>query len=91
MHFATPEASWNVAGGEARNERNHRIAREEDCAPEGALGSVIMRPSAPCRGAILRMSRIRWFPLVPRFTTGYIPIVPPGHRAVSAAHFLKSS
>jgi len=36
MHFATPEASWNVVVGEARNERNHRIAEKKTCAPKGA-------------------------------------------------------
>ena len=38
MNFATPEASWIVAGGEARNERNHRIARKEDLRPGGRAG-----------------------------------------------------
>jgi hypothetical protein len=63
--IAHPEGERKLAGG-----ANHRIDRQRERAPKEALGAGSRAISAAPSGAVFIWNLIRWFPLVPRFTTG---------------------
>src|SRR5262249_45532894 len=54
--FSTPEAQQKLAGGGARNERNHRNPIKAECTPAGVLEF-----SAAPAGAESFGDRFRWF------------------------------
>jgi hypothetical protein len=69
MHFATPEASWKLAGGGASNaSENHWITAKKTSTPAGGAGMDGNEDGtrvflAPLPGRISFLHRIRWFPL----------------------------
>ena len=74
-----PEGHRKLAGGAARNERNHRTLHKSAPAPEGRWNlHGPLHPIAPA-GAGLILSSIRWFPLADSLHHRLISAAPPAH------------
>src|SRR6266446_2746315 len=84
MHFPTPEAFWNVAGGETRNEWNHWIASARPTHPRWGAGRCAGFPASPA----WRIAPDGRGPVVPAPASLHHrlhSIFPPGHGAISPA------